>query len=83
MRKRISLSFEIEDGEDVLLVAMCSTGITLSIAKPMPKDTFGEIVSKIGPGTRPVNVFSEPLPDAPAAAEGDGGVNEFGDLAEG
>jgi hypothetical protein len=82
MIRTLTLSLDVEDGEDILLVAMCSTGLTLSVARPTPKEFFGKIVGKLGgSGTRPVTAkLGEPREPLQLPPDPTGGV--FDDLSD-
>ena len=56
MKRSVTLQLEVEDGEDVLLVAMVSAGLTLSVARKADKAEFGAIVGQAAQNDRPVTV---------------------------
>lgn len=73
MTKTLNIKVDVADGEDVLLVAMLSTGLSLSVAMKHEKAIFGQILQlpSIGPaGDRPVSIRYTEAADANAQAPG-------------
>lgn len=61
MKRTIEISVDVEDGESVLVVAMLTVGVSLSIARKAEKTVFGAIAQQYGPNDRPVTMkYGEP-----------------------
>lgn len=56
MKRTVSLTVEVEEGKHVLLVALCSTGQTLSVAIDAKPEMFGSLVQYVGMGEKLVTV---------------------------
>jgi hypothetical protein len=65
MKKTLSIVVDVEDGEDVLLLGMLSTGISVSVSAKADKGTLGAIMKQFGVvNDRPVTISYEEKPDA-------------------